>query len=464
MKLRVHSSLSVLLCRIRTIRPASFLVQLLGAMMLTALPTLAGAPAVDCRRPFVFSSADVNFVVLPYTNSVSRQRPLSLTSARLTLMIQTDAIFAILKYGNVGAVRLVVGPQDAADCQPDTVAAKLTGDMPGAEATIMPGHGLVLFWGRLYEENGDIYVQSFARFLRRGLVEDLSFSLGKAKYVGRMANQSVAFAPRKLTSEDVSEIAAEFQRIAIVREEPRDDSPGLPMPVEPNGFGTSPFTYTVLEAKNDWMRIEAKGLGPSGWIHGGGDFGSIERQRMPELDFVDGISGYLRYREAVEGSAKEQTSFRTVSWAEDALRRYEEAADSKQAPVALAAAKTAHGLLEMLGPLSAASKEAAALQLFQDASDLTPYSGDARNLELIVRWRLAYKGGGPGLQPATIADGFVQAAVLAPDDPDILLNLQNVYQWLLAQGPRPGVTQSGELDNQELSHRLEALQLVIARR
>jgi len=40
----------------------------------------------------------------------------------------------------------------------------------------------------------------------------------------------------------------------------------------------------------------------------------------------------------------------------------------------------------MLGPLQANSKLQTALQLFQEASDLVPYSGEARNLELTARW------------------------------------------------------------------------------
>ena len=47
---------------------------------------------------------------------------------------------------------------------------------------------------------------------------------------------------------------------------------------------------------------------------------------MPELDFVDGVAGYLRLR-ALRKAIPKMQNLRTVSWAEMALKRYEKAAD-----------------------------------------------------------------------------------------------------------------------------------------
>lgn len=431
------------------------LVVLLGF----ARPASAVAPVEDCAHPSVFPQAAINFVVLPYTDSVSREKPLSRTASDLTLMVQTNTIFSILKYGSVGSIRLVVRPGQQAECQPAIVAAKLLGETPGARETIRPGHGLILLWGRLYEENNEIYLQSFTRFLRKGITENLSLSLWDTHYEARLLDEAVAFAPQRLTPSDRSDIEREFQQFAVVHQAPQDNSPGAHMPVDLSSFQNSNFVYTVEEVRNDWMRIQAYGPGPSGWIHAGADAGPLRAEHMPELNFVDGVAGYLRFRGAVEGDTPD-TSLQTVSWAEDALRKYEEAGDPKRAPLALAVAKTVHGLLETLGPVEAQSKTKTALKLFQDASDLVPYSGETRNLELTTRWYLAYHVGWPGLKPGVVADGFLQAAVLAPDNPTILKNLENCYELLLEKGPPPGASTSDGFDRTELQKRLIALRLV----
>jgi len=431
---------------------------LLGALVFAAPPVWAGANG-DCAHPFVFSDAAVNFVVLPFTNSVSLERPLSGTASKLTLMVQTDTIFSILKYGSVGAVRLNVRPGQQAECRPEIVAAKLLGEKQGAEQTIRPGHGLILFWGRLYEEDREIYVQSFARFLRKGVSETVSLPLENARYEARLLDEAVAFAPQRLTPQDLAEIESQFNQYAVVHQAPVDSSPGTRMPLEVSLVATPSYVYRVSETRNEWMKIDAYGTGPSGWIHAGGDIGPFRAERMPELAFVDGVAGYLRLRGADDGDT-EVASLRTVSWAETALKQYEEATDPAQAPLALAVAKTVHGLLEMLGPLQANSRLQTALQLFQEASDLVPYSGEARNLELTTRWYLAYHNGFPGIRPVVIADGWLQAAVLAPENPTILKNLENCYELLLKKGPPPGAASSGGLDGAELEKRLAELRSV----
>lgn len=437
---------------------ACWSILLLGTFFFAAPRVWAVTSAQDCAHPFVFSDAAVNFVVLPYTNTGSLARPLSKTASQLTLMIETDTIFSILKYGSVGAVRLTVRPGEQEQCKPDIVAAKLLGEKLGAEQTIRPGHGLILFWGRLYEENKEIYVQSFARFLRKGVSENVSLPLENARYEARLLDEGVAFAPQRLLEKDLAEIESEFDQFAVVHQDPVESSPGTRMPVELSPFANASYRYSVSEVRNEWMRIQARGTGPSGWIHAGGDVGPLRAERMPELDFVDGVAGYLRLRGADDGDTQD-ASLRTVSWAEAALKRYEKAAEPAQAPLALAVAKTVHGLLEMLGPLQANSKLQAALQLFQEASDLVPYSGEARNLELTTRWYLAYQGRVPGIRPAVITDGWVQAAVLAPEDPTILKNLENCYELLLKKGPPPGAA-AGGLDGAEIEKRLAALRSV----
>jgi hypothetical protein len=127
----------------------------LGALVLAAR-LHAGMVNVRCEEPFVFRDAAVNVVVMPYNDPTEPERPLSAAGARLSYLLQADTLFSIVKFGSVGAVQMAPG----SECKAPEVWAKLLGEKPGARATVKPGHGLVLVWGRLYEEGGSIYVQS----------------------------------------------------------------------------------------------------------------------------------------------------------------------------------------------------------------------------------------------------------------------------------------------------------------
>jgi len=120
----------------------------------------AGAPHVPCRYPFVFSDAAVNLVVLPYDDTGVSQPGSRGSGTQLALLLQMDALSHILGYGSVGAVQLEASPGDQHGCETDTVAGKLLGKEPGAEAQIRPGNGLVLVWGLMYEEDDDLYIQT----------------------------------------------------------------------------------------------------------------------------------------------------------------------------------------------------------------------------------------------------------------------------------------------------------------
>ncbi len=211
----------------------------------------AGAPEVDCSRPFVFSEAGVNAAVLPYTYSGAADKPLSVAGKELSSLIYLNTLFSILKFESVGAVQLVArNPLDSRECTDSIVLDKLLGRRPGATTQIRPGNGLVMLWGRIYEEEEHIYVQSYVRFLRRDANEDVSFLTGKERFNAGLASQVITFAPQKLSSEDLDDITFEFAHSAGLRDEPDPQEPSRPMPMDMRRYDRPESRRFVNPAKN----------------------------------------------------------------------------------------------------------------------------------------------------------------------------------------------------------------------
>ena len=266
---------------------------LAGILVLVTLVAMHAAPAeggvqnIPCRRPFVFRNASVNVVVLPYLAPKELTTDATL-GTHLAGLVQLEVLRSIAKFGSVGAVQMV-GPAD--ECDPDLVVAKLLGSAPGAETTLGKGQGLVLVWGRFFSRDGTLFVQTYCRFLRAGVAETVDLVAAGQHFSGQLSAQAFACAPRRVTIEDLKGFEQQFRRSTILRAEPREDASGTPMPPEP-------LPYWISDTRGDWMRIASqRGLG--GWIRLGSarDAWSLARW-LPELLYVEGIVGYLRFRAA----------------------------------------------------------------------------------------------------------------------------------------------------------------------
>ena len=66
----------------------------------------AGQLGIKCTEPAVWEGAAVNAIILPYTYTGHGQKPLSETAKELTLLVQMDVLFSMLKYGGVGTTVL----------------------------------------------------------------------------------------------------------------------------------------------------------------------------------------------------------------------------------------------------------------------------------------------------------------------------------------------------------------------
>jgi hypothetical protein len=428
----------------------------------------AGRPNVPCQSPFVFPDASVNVVVMPYRESGLPQKQGKGSGTELSLLIQMDVLSHILDHGNVGAVQLeATTPAEQEVCRPEIVGNKLLARAAGAEATVAPGNGLVLVWGLLYEEDEDLYVQTFAAFLRRDRSEDLTFSAGDDKFTARPSSQMIAFAPRRMTVSDLKRIDLSFQKANVLHTAPKDDAQGEPLsfPAKCSGCGQGMAGFLVKGRSGEWLQIVRKnpdGSSTTGWIHAGvGLSGDSLDVPMPELHFIEGAVGYLTARiDADANAAPADLSARTT---EEQLTDFIKIADPDQEAMALAVAAQMTGIAGLLSRKDLQQGLAFAQPLFEKARTLVPYNADAialATLSEVSRASLAPKGanGATVLQnPRVTAQRLAQASVLDPGNPRTLTNLHNFYNVVLRS------EQQGEsayrLDRLEVQKQIKAIEV-----
>lgn len=421
----------------------------------------AGAIGIDCERPFVWKGAAVNAVILPYLNLNEDREPLTRAAEELTLLVQMNVLFSMLKYSGVGATVLSVRERPArmleTECSADAVMDKLLGKRDGARTQLEPGRGIVLIWGYLYEEGEEIFIQSYIRFLRRDADDRLSLQIKTpsqttVSFSGRLPDQAFAFAPRRVTVDELKEIGNAFRKNAVVRKEPDIRSRGYEIDLNPY----RPFQYRVMAARNGWMRIEAyKESGPSGWVHAQADLGEVSMsEKLPELFFVEGAVGYLRYRVHLDGISDHPYVDRMRDYARKALARFTEHAAGAQSPEAEAMA----GILSAGLDIAAGkpSDAAAASEKLNTAARRIPYSAAARNLSAVADIYLGHQSRWTAAKPADISRKLLAGLALDAGNKEILNNMEKFYRLI---EPLPMHTR--QLQQAEIDAKMAAVQRVL---
>jgi tetratricopeptide (TPR) repeat protein len=406
---------------------------ILAAIALSQAPvSLAGIWNGDCREPRVFTAAAVNVIILPYTYPGS-DRQLINTSRHLGILLQLNTLLSLVKYGSVGVVQLENFEPGTNWCDPGVVEAKVNG--PVIRGYQVGSHrALVLLWGRIYEEGGQVFVRSYTRFLRRDADERTTLRIGNLSFSGTLPAQSLSFGAARLSRTELEMIDSEFDRLITVYDSPNGSPMGRVLDRHGRLLerrGEAGFAFHVVEVRGDWMRIVPLDLGPRGWIHANPEIGTLPLGRkMPELSFLEGISGYLRMRVAKDREVV--TPPRAAGqWAESAFERFLRDSESNTTPLARAVVKSANGILE-----TEAGDFQRAQRSFEEAAAQAPFSVEARNLAAIGQIYLAYHGIGEA-QWKQLSDNLIDAAEVDPHNADVLLNLENYYRLLLTSGPRP---------------------------
>lgn len=423
----------------------------------TASVAEAGAQNIPCKNPFVFKNAAVNVVVLPYDAAQALPDATGL-GKRLSVLLQMEVLRSIAKFGSVGAVQMEGTP---ADCNPDLVIAKLLGRTPGATATVGKGQGLIVVWGRFYSQGGDVFVQTYCKFLRFGVEETLDVSMGGRRFSAALSAPAFACASWKVTRADLDNFEAQFRKSTILRVRPEETASGSPLP-------TQPLPYWISDTQGDWMKISIQN-GPQGWIRlsGARDTWSLTRW-LPELKYVEGIAGYLRFRIAAQQSAPVRVEW--IASAAQALLDYEAsvAAFGKDGTAGPAAALRnamagavqlqLRGILSALKPGATVDDRVSAMKLFERAETMLPTDGNARNLKAVAQVSLAGSG---GVTLKQTAEDLLRAVGADPGNVRVLANLESAYEVLLAQDMSSG---SLGAERAAIEERLVAIKQIRTRR
>jgi hypothetical protein len=97
-----------------------------------------------------------------------------------------------------------------------------------------------------------------------------------------------------MTTAEFGEIDRVFARASTLYSEPSEDSSS-----EDLGFVPETRAFQVEVTEDDaWLRVQDIQTGLSGYIHSDPDASRFLHLRMPELDFLNGMLGYLRVRQA----------------------------------------------------------------------------------------------------------------------------------------------------------------------
>jgi len=405
-------------------RFASTLVLLV--LLLSAESTRAGG-RLPCYEARVFSGAAVNALILPYRYTGKSTDSFKSTGSRLAALIQKETLFAMLKYGSVGATELVSSTGELCDVRDVLAQVMKRTD----KHKLRPGHGLVIIWGRIYEEGQDVYVQSYIRFLRRDEDEAIKVDLSAPadrwlQMTAALPTHAVAMVPRQLTQNDIKEIEQKAAETLVMRDEPKDEAKAKPITQSPH----EPLTYGVEEAMGDWMKIRSYITGKTGWVRARSDSEAWGLRRfLPELAYLDGVVGYLRLRSA-EHVPLTNNPKRTYTWIQQAFTDYEMAVGIDAAANAAGLSRAMRGLLlwnqSELVDIHKGRQQAA--QLFQQAVEYIPDSSDARVLATITA---PYRKTELTLNQTMIKmmnTGLLGALALDSRNTSALVNLERLYE------------------------------------
>ena len=451
-------------------------------ILLFARLAQAGMPHRDCRFPMVFEGAAVNVVVLPYSYA-GNNYPLTDLGNRLSLLVKLDVLSHILEYGSVGAVQMEMPegvPKDDRSCLPETVLPILLGTRPpnmalattfadtrGSVNVLRPGHGLVLVWGQLYEEGDDIFVQTYARFLRRDIDETITFQAGGSSFSAKPSAQLLAFTPQKFTQSELKQIEDSYRRADYVRDQPNDTAPGDQLPplvAKCAGYGCddSPVHagFYVQEKRGEWIRIQymdpTQGQRKEGWIHSaGGLAGEPLDKILPELKFIEGCAGYLRLRVADAEHTPQPPA--APALAVNQLNAFVQSNESQPPDITNAVALQFAGVVEYLSGRGQIESLIKAADDFERAREMIPYDPNAITLAVGAQVAEEWRQKGRCEQTALKAERLSAATALSSDKA-ALVNLDSLYTLLL-KSPEPAPA-AENLSRAAVKERVEALKRV----
>jgi hypothetical protein len=422
-------------------RRAIHVVRILLILAACVGPASAGSVS-DCRHPFIYEKAHVNVLILRF-ETATMQHANTEEANQLAQLVELDTLFSNLGYRSIAVTALT---EMGGGCpSADELWAELMGTDPGT-GVIPPGRGAILLSGRLYQEGKELFLQTEMQFGRQGKQEIFGLPAGQGelrrRLEGALPGSRVSFPPRRLTAEDLERIGVDFRTVANLRAEPKTSAEPRPLTVDK----MHPFAYQVTGVRDDWFEVRTFD-GESGWIRAGKQHTSeFLHEKLPELEMLSGVVGYLRYRFLDDGRAPHPAAGQpprrpgdemdlTAGQARGSLAAFTEEVSGPGWDRARAFALTMDGVLAILsGPVPPRAQtlvEAGAR--FQEAAKALPYNGELHNLAAMSMAHLCDIERRPAECYEDVWGDFQQALAFAPTSKRVVINVQSYHELLQGQ-------------------------------
>jgi hypothetical protein len=418
------------------------------------VPVAKGGAVASCEMPIAFEGAEVNVVVLPYFQSGPSSRELNALGGQLALLVKLETLYRALSYDHWGVV-LLTGNKAA--CDPDRIARELL-------KQIHPAGRLMVIWGKLYQQDQDVYAQTFARFYRRPpSVEnaprpDIKVQVGDKTFQGRIDGEQFAFPPALLPVKVIDAIAANFAKAAYIYDSPNLSASKRSLPLENfRKCDTCPnaLAFTVEDRTEDWIHVRPK-QGRDGYLLAHVEQGMSLTEQMPEVGFIQGLMGFLRY--APSFSETPSTSgARGITVARQRFVEYSKRVEADEEPETKAVA------LELSAILDFDRQQEDWSEQFDKAYQLVPYSSHARNLAAMFRLYRDYSQPGKNVHARDTANDFIAAVALEPRNVLVLKNLESFYELLQSPSTQDKVSPGSAIPADEIDAQLAKVRTILQR-
>jgi hypothetical protein len=262
---------------------------LLALLVMLAGETHAGMFS-PCQDPTVLSGAKVQVFIFPYES----ERTLTTKGRALATVMQRHVLFAALKYRSIGVAELT---ESEGSCNYDQVAARV-------RARLRAGQTAIFVHGRVFEQASNIYLKSSVSVATDPDQAALSWSLApqqQATAITTVPMDVGGFAPRTIPIDFLERLEPSQQQARKVHSAPDSNAAFRELPAGPSDR----YTFLVLDARNDWMRIRVLPSGIEGWVPAHAlATGQELKGEFPELHFVDALVGYYSLTKGAAGQER----------------------------------------------------------------------------------------------------------------------------------------------------------------
>lgn len=425
---------------------------LILALLVSPVDSARAGGFTACEYPFIFSGSAANIVPIEYqatavdrdaaaystdetTTAQKRQRErlarIQETARNLAWLVKLDS-WHQPTYGSLGVVAHIF---QGGTCEPDQVLQRLI--QGGASEPVRPGQAIVMLQGRVFIEDDQVFLQSRIRGFRRNeLPPDVSEPPGALfadeALTGRIGGDGpdlraslpvldVTFTPRAFSLAEFRKIDKDFRTASAIypeRSSPEEDARAL-------NFKSGQHAFSVQIVDEQWLKVEDYFSGMSGFIKIKPNVSEGLHAKLPELDFLNGLLGFLRVRQAVIGSDYPPPPQSAPAAAQASLDRF---LASKATSDDADARALAHAMIGVLHG-SADKGWGPARKSLEKATEIAPFNGAYRNL-LGVADAMLCCAGSPRSGYDDPSRSFVDSLSVNPGNREALLNLDAFLEYL----------------------------------